>query len=124
MTWVDIAHWDALPIDRGVAAIVGDDLVAVFRLADGEVLAIDHVDPFSGVPLLARGLVGCVQEQPVVFSPLDKRRFDLRTGECLDDPTLTVSTWAVDVVDGRVLIAATALEPHPPSITTSTTAVA
>jgi nitrite reductase (NADH) small subunit len=117
MSWVDVVRWDALPIDRGVAAIVGDDLVAVFRLADDEVLAIDHVDPFSGVPVLARGLVGCVRERPVVFSPLDKKRFDLRTGECLDDPKRSVRTWAVDIIDGVVLVAATAALPRGSAVT-------
>jgi hypothetical protein len=43
-----------------------------------------------------------------VFSPLDEGRFDLRSGECLDDPTRPVRTWAVDVVDGVVLVAPTA----------------
>lgn len=104
MRRVDIAHIDLLPIDRGVAAIVGDAYVAIFRLADGEVAAIDHVDPFSGVPVLARGLVGCVDGSPVVYSPLHKQRFDLRSGRCLDDADVTVRVWHVDIVDQMVTV--------------------
>lgn len=105
MTWVAVAPFERLPIDQGVAAVVGDATVAVFRLADGEVLAIDHVDPFTGVPVLARGLVGSVGDTPVVASPLHKQRFDLRTGACLDDPDVSVRVWRLDVAGGVVRVA-------------------
>jgi nitrite reductase (NADH) small subunit len=92
-----------LPVERGVAALVDGVPVAVFRLSDGEILAIDHVDPFSGVPVLARGIVASVGERIAVASPLHKQRFDLRTGECLDDPTVQVRTWPVRIV-GEVVV--------------------
>jgi len=108
--WTDVCTIDALTPDRGAAVLVDGDAVAVFRLGecgaadDGEILAIDHVDPFHGVGVLARGLVGSVGERVVVASPLLKQRFDLRTGECLDSPGASVRTWDVDVVDGSVLV--------------------
>ena len=104
MNSVTITRFDDLPVDRGVAAVVGGEYVAVFRLADGEVVAIDHVDPCSGVPVLARGLVGSFEDVPVVASPLHKQRFDLRTGRCLDDPDATVRVWPVEIVDGVVMV--------------------
>lgn len=105
MSWTEVIALDQLPIDRGVAALVGDGIpVAVFRLAGDIVLAVDHVDPFSGVPVLARGIVGSVGERVVVSSPLHKQRFDLRTGECVDDPTVSIRTWPVTVVDGSVRV--------------------
>ncbi len=99
-----IASLDDLPVDRGVAALVDGRPVALFRLADGALFAIDHVEPFTHVPVLARGIVGSVGEVPTVASPLHKQRFDLRTGRCLDDPDRAVGTWAVEVVDGCVRI--------------------
>ena len=104
MSFVDIVTLDRLPIDRGVSAIVGDEYVAVFRLACGEVLAIDHIDPFTAMPVLARGLVGSVGDSVVVASPLHKQRFDLRTGVCVDDPSTSVRTWKTIVTDGVVRI--------------------
>ena len=104
MNHVSITRFDDLPVDRGVAAVVAGEYVAVFRLADGEVVAIDHVDPCSGVPVLARGLVGSVDDVPVVVSPLHKQRFDLRSGRCLDDPDAAVRVWPVDIVDGVVMV--------------------
>lgn len=93
-----------LPVDRGVAALVDARPVAVFRLADDALFAIDHVDPFTNVPVLARGLVGSVGDVPTVASPLHKQRFDLRTGRCLDDARRAVGTWAVTVNDGVVFV--------------------
>ncbi len=106
MNWVNIAPSDTLPVDRGVAALVGNHPVAVFRLADGEIYAIDHVDPTTHVPVLARGLVGSVGDRPVVASPLHKARFCLQTGECLDRAGRAVATWPVSVVDGWVRVGA------------------
>ena len=104
MSWVDVIEFEQLPIDRGVAAIVGGRPVAIFRLSDGSVHAIDHIDPFTGVPVLARGLVGSSGERPTVASPLHKQRFELRTGTCLDGD-LDVSTFPVEISDGRVRVA-------------------
>lgn len=103
---VAVCTLDSLTPDRGVAALVDGQAVALFRLSDGgdctEVVAVDHVDPFHGVGVIARGLVGSVGDRVVVASPLHKQRFDLRTGECLDDPSVGLRTWAVQIVDGVV----------------------
>jgi nitrite reductase (NADH) small subunit len=89
-----------LPLERGVALLIGDDQIAVFRLANGHVLAIDHIDPFTGTSTLARGLLGSAGDRVYVASPLHKKRFDLLTGECLDDARVRVRSWRV--VDDHV----------------------
>ena len=77
--------------DRGVAALVDGRPIALFRLANGELHAVDNVDPISGASVLSRGIVGDWDGRPTVASPLYKQRFDLRTGECLDaDAAITV----------------------------------
>ena len=101
---VAVARFDELPVDRGVAVIVDGYPVALFRLADDAVCAIDHIEPFTHVPVLARGLVGSVGDIATVSSPLHKHRFDLRTGHCLDDVAYAVGVWPVVVVDGVVMI--------------------
>jgi len=101
-TWQDVCGLDALKVDRGAAALVGGRAVALFRLDDDEVLAVDDVDPFWGVSVLSRGLVGCNGGTDTVASPLHKQRFDLRTGVCIDDPAVIVATWPVRVHQGRV----------------------
>jgi nitrite reductase (NADH) small subunit len=81
--------------DRGVAALVEGRAVAVFRLADGELAAIDNLDPISGASVLSRGIVGDADGRPTVASPIYKQRFDLRSGRCLDDETKAVEVHEV-----------------------------
>jgi len=102
--WHDVCGIDRLTVERGAAALVDGRPVALFRLDDDEVLAIDDIDPFWGVPVLSRGLVGCISGRDTVASPLLKQRFDLRTGDCLDDPAVTVAVWPVRVLEGRVAV--------------------
>ncbi|GAA1514894.1 nitrite reductase large subunit NirB [Nocardioides humi] len=101
------------PLDRiqresGVPALVGGEEVAVFRTYDDEVFALSNLDPFGRASVLSRGIVGTrgEDEVPFVASPLLKQRFDLRTGACLDDPSVVVPTWDVRVVDGVVVVGA------------------
>ena len=95
---------DAIPLEGGVAALVGGAAVALFRTHSGEVLALSNVDPFSGASVLSRGIVGTRGEAPVVSSPMYKQAFDLRTGACLDDASVSVPSYDVSVVDGVVLV--------------------
>ncbi len=100
--WTPICPVAAIVPDTGVAALVDGEQVAVFRLAGGEVRAVGNRDPFSGVNVLARGIVGDAGGTPKVASPVYKQSFDLRTGRCLDDASVSVPTWEVRVRDGVV----------------------
>ena len=53
-----------------------------------ELYAIDHRDPFSGANVIARGIVGDLQGEPVVASPLYKQHFRLVDGRCLEDDSV------------------------------------
>lgn len=96
-----VCRIEELTAERGVAALVGDDQVAVFRVADA-VLAIDHRDPRTGANVMARGIVGTEGGRWYVASPLHKERYDLSTGERLDGDGPSVRTWPLTVVDGVV----------------------
>jgi nitrite reductase (NADH) small subunit len=102
VTWTKVCSLDALAADRGAAALVDGHQVAVFRLASGDVFAVDHHDPFSGANVMARGLVGTRGDKSTVASPVYKQVFDLATGQCLDDDSVTLRSWPVRVVDGMV----------------------
>ena len=101
--WVDVCDLDDLPLDRGVCALVGPYQVAIFRVSpDGEVYAVSNYDPFSGAFVLSRGIVGSKDDTQKVASPVYKQSFALQTGDCLDDPAVTIPTFPVRVVDRRV----------------------
>jgi len=97
---------DVLP-GGGVCALVGGQQVAVFRVA-GRVFALSNFDPFTRANVLSRGLTGSYtsagQERYKVASPLLKHTFDLETGLCLNEPGVSVPTYAVRVEDGRIWI--------------------
>ena len=102
-TWTDVCRVEDLPYDRGVCALVGEYQVAVFRASpDGALYAISNYDPFSGAYVLSRGIVGSKGDVPKVASPIFKQSFDLRSGQCLDDPSVSVMTFPVRVMAGRV----------------------
>jgi nitrite reductase (NADH) small subunit len=103
-TGLVVCGYDALLPERGVAALLGDVQIALFRTHDGEVFAIGNQDPFSRANVMSRGIVGSRGEVPTVASPMFKQVFDLRTGVCLDDPEVSVPVYRVDVVDGQVVV--------------------
>src|SRR4051794_21355516 len=105
LDWEPVCSYDQLLPERGVAALVGGEQVAVFRTSDGEVHAISNRDPFSGAYVLARGIVGSRGDVPVVISPMYKQAIDLRSGRCMDDPTVCVAVWPVRVLRGLVEVA-------------------
>ena len=105
MSWLPVCATERMTPDRGVAALVGDRPVAIFKLGNGELYAIDHRDPISGANVLARGLVGDHGGSPTVASPIYKQRFDLRTGRCLDADDVAVATGPVREVDGTIQVA-------------------
>lgn len=116
---IDICALEQLSPERGAAALIGDTQVAVFRLADDTVRAVQQKDPYSGVNLLSRGLVGSHelpgggedpgQVVPTIASPMYKQAWNLDTGEVLDaggGQKLAITVFDAEVRDGRVLVAA------------------
>ena len=99
--WTDICAIDEIVPDTGVCALVAERQIAIVR-AGGRVYAIDNFDPFSRAYVLSRGIVGDKEGAPKIASPIYKQSFDLRTGVCLDDPSVSIAVWEVRVRDGRV----------------------
>ncbi|MGW3955234.1 nitrite reductase small subunit NirD [Streptomyces sp. NPDC004752] len=94
--WFTICRLNVLTPGRGVAALLPDGRqVAVFRDRAGLLYGIDNRDPFGGAAVLSRGLTGTHKGRPYVASPLLKQRFDLASGQCLDDESVRVATYEV-----------------------------
>ena len=75
---------DRLTPDRGVAALVDGRQVAVFRLRDGALHAVDNVDPCSGAAVLSRGIVGDAGGWRRSPRRCTSSASTWRTGRCLD----------------------------------------
>lgn len=102
--WQPVCRMAELEVERGATALVHGQALAIFRTADNTVYALGNYDPFAKATGLARGIVGVRDEVPFVASPLHRHAFDLRTGECLEDPGVHVPVYAVKVVEGVVLV--------------------
>ena len=97
LEWVTVgARSDLIP-GSGVGALAGDRQVAIFWLPElwNTLFAVGNYCPFSGVHLIARGIVGDIGGEPVVASPLYKQHFSLRDGHCIEDPEQSIGAYAV-----------------------------
>lgn len=104
--WTAICTLDDIVPNTGVCALVNGEQVAVFRLGDERLYAIDNYDGNAGASVLSRGLVGSMGERIVVASPIYKQHFDLASGDCLEAPEHSVATWPVKLENGQVWVGA------------------
>ncbi len=104
--WTDVCRLDDILPDMGVAALVGDEQVALFRIGEaGPVYALGNLDPFSNAHVLSRGIVGDAGGTLVVASPVYKQRFALVTGRCIEDDTISVPVYPVRILNGVIQVA-------------------
>ncbi|MGH3927706.1 MAG: nitrite reductase small subunit NirD, partial [Pseudonocardiaceae bacterium] len=82
--------------------MVARQQVAIFRLEDDQLFALSNYDPFSKAFVLSRGIVGSKGDRLKVASPIYKQSFDLRTGVCLEDPSVAVPVFDIQSIDGRI----------------------
>ena len=92
---------DILP-DAGVCALVSGEQVAVFRVGE-RVFAIGNRDPFSGANVLSRGIVGDLNGELVVASPVYKQHFSLLDGRCIEDASVSVPVYRA-LLDGADVV--------------------
>jgi nitrite reductase (NADH) small subunit len=105
--WQRVCALEDIAPNTGVCALLGGKQVAVVRVGEGtEVYGLSNFDPFSKAFVLGRGIVGDRNGIPKIASPMYKQSFDLRTGQCLDDPTVRVTSYSVRVRDGWVEVEA------------------
>ncbi|HYJ56172.1 MAG TPA: nitrite reductase small subunit NirD [Mycobacterium sp.] len=101
MSGVDVGNVDEIPVGEGRTFAVGDEQIAVFRLRDGSVHAVNAVCPHKGGPL-ADGLA----DDRVVVCPLHSHTFDICTGTEVSGGGMSVRSYPVEVVDGTIRITA------------------
>lgn len=98
---------DIVP-NTGVAALANGEQVAIFRvIIDGneKLYALSNYDPFSKANVISRGIVGSIAGQVVVASPIYKQHFRLEDGVCVEDESVAITPWTVQLQNGEVLIA-------------------
>ena len=109
--WTTICQDEQLSSNLGICALVGSHQVAVFRVKD-QVFALENFDPFSNANVMSRGLVGDLKGHLVVASPIYKQHFDLASGQCLEDDTVSLKVFPIRLHEGVVQVMPTPLVGH------------
>jgi nitrite reductase (NADH) small subunit len=98
MTDISLGPVDDLPVCEGRAFAVEGRQIAVFRLRDGSLRALDAVCPHRGGPL-ADGLI----DDRVVVCPLHGRTYELDSGCEVAGGGASVTTYPVHADSGGTL---------------------
>lgn len=109
--WVDVCDVNELIVNDGICCLIDDQQVAIFRIGEAdEIYAIGNYDPIGKANVLSRGIVGDIDGEPVVASPLYKQHFSLITGKCIEDDNVSVPVYQLKVIDGRVHVLTDSLD--------------
>ena len=113
MSHYTICHLNDIIPETGVCALVDGKQIAIFRTKHNHLFALDNYDPFSQANVLSRGLIGGTTvtsdagiDEAVLYvaSPIYKQRFNLATGQCLDDESIKLNTYQVALEDSKVVV--------------------
>ncbi|MEF3275262.1 MAG: non-heme iron oxygenase ferredoxin subunit [Chloroflexus sp.] len=102
MDLVDVCDLNDVPVGSGRAFTIGERRIAIFRVAEHEVYAIDDRCSHDEASL-SEGDVDV--EELCVECPMHGSLFDLRTGRPRTLPAFTpVATYRSEVRDGRIFV--------------------
>ena len=108
LEWIDVCDLNDLTANTGVGALIADQQIAIFRVGNEKrVYALSNQDPFSKAFVMSRGIIGDIQGERVVASPIYKQHFSLATGRCLEDKDQKLLVFPSKIENGRVLISPT-----------------
>lgn len=101
--------WTVCPLDElepfwGEAALLSGVQIALLRLPEDRVYAVDHWDPRAQANVMARGIIGSSKGKTTLASPIYKQVYDLETGECISEPGPALTSYPTRVVDGQVQV--------------------
>ncbi len=103
--WHTICSVEDIIPGTGVAALICGKQIALVRPAANDIIyAISNYDPFSKAFVLARGIVGDKGGILKIASPIYKQGFNLATGQCLDDESVSIPTYQTNIEDGLVSV--------------------
>jgi nitrite reductase (NADH) small subunit len=102
--WHPVCAFEDIWPNMGVCALVEGRQIAIFRLQDNQLYAIDNYDPHSDANVLSRGIVGDLSGERVVASPIYKHHYQLRTGVCVEDASVSLKTYPVELREDTVWV--------------------
>ncbi|BCU64775.1 nitrite reductase [NAD(P)H], small subunit [Acinetobacter bouvetii DSM 14964 = CIP 107468] len=108
LNWLDVCALDDITPNTGVGTLIDEQQIAIFRVgSEKRVYALSNQDPFSRAFVMSRGIIGDLQGERVVASPIYKQHFSLATGRCLEDKDQKLLVFPSKIENGRVFISPT-----------------
>ncbi|WP_445116305.1 nitrite reductase small subunit NirD [Acinetobacter sp. WZC-1] len=106
--WFEICALEDITPNTGVGAMIHDQQIALFRVGtEQRVYALSNQDPFSQAFVMSRGILGDLQGERVVASPIYKQHFSLATGRCLEDKDQKLLVFPSKIENGQVWVSPT-----------------
>ncbi|NDK32929.1 nitrite reductase small subunit NirD [Nesterenkonia haasae] len=103
-SWRAVCPLDELEPFWGEAALLHGVQIALVRVPENRVYAVDHWDPRAQANVMARGIIGSSKGKTTVASPIYKQVYDLKTGECLSEPGPALTAYPTRVINGQVQV--------------------
>lgn len=108
LDWVEVCSLDDITPNTGVGALIDNQQIAIFRVGtEKRVYALSNQDPFSQAFVMSRGIIGDLQGERVVASPIYKQHFSLATGRCLEDKDKKLLVFPSKIENGKVWVSPT-----------------
>ncbi|MGD9698333.1 nitrite reductase small subunit NirD [Acinetobacter sp.] len=108
LEWLEICALDDITPNTGVGALIENQQIAIFRVGNEKrVYALSNQDPFSQAFVMSRGIIGDLQGERVVASPIYKQHFSLATGRCLEDKDQKLLIFPSKIENGKVWVSPT-----------------
>lgn len=103
--WIEVGTVDDLQPDSGVCALVDGQQVALFYLRRlQQIYALGNYDPIGKANVISRGLIGDLNGEPMVASPLYKQHYSLTSGRCFENAAISLPTYPVRIEHKRILV--------------------
>ena len=106
LSTVTVCRQSELVAGSGINALIDGQQVALFYVTkpEAKVYAIGNWDPIGKANVLSRGIICDIDGRITVASPLYKQHFDLTTGQCLEDDSVSVPVYDASIVVEHVQI--------------------
>jgi len=100
--WIEVCHINDIPPSQARTVKAGEQMIAVFRLTDDRVKAVENRCPHKNGPL-AEGIISGDD----ILCPLHNWRISLDSGEAAAPDEGCVKTYPVKLENGLVFLSLT-----------------
>ncbi len=101
--FIKICSTEDLVKNSGVAALIENTQIALFYIND-KVYALNNFDPIGKANVMSRGMIGDFKGELMVAAPLQKQRYSLKTGNCLDVEGVVIATYEAKIENNQVFV--------------------